>query len=80
MSENNRPPSKNAMKSLSMITGFGISFAVEVWLIGFVFGGWLDEKLAGGKGYLTMLMIVLAIAFAFISFYQLVIRLEKGDK
>ncbi|MDD2568395.1 MAG: AtpZ/AtpI family protein [Clostridia bacterium] len=58
---------------------FGINLAVRIYLIGVLFGGWLDRRFGGGNGYITIVMVVFTIFFSIYMLYRDLLRLEKAQ-
>lgn len=77
-SENKRKPYRGEGKTgLALMMSFGINLAVRIYLIGVLFGGWLDRRFGGGNGYVTAAMVVITIFFSIYMLYRDLLRLEK---
>lgn len=64
------------VRSWQLISGFAFAFAARIFLLGIVFGGWLDRNFFGDKGYASMFMLVLTIIYSFYFLYRDCIRIN----
>lgn len=64
------------VRSWQLISGFAFAFAARIFLLGIVFGGWLDRNYFGDKGYASMFMLVLTIVYSFYFLYRDCIRIN----
>ena len=62
------------------MANFGVSLAIRLYLIGVLLGGWLDRRWAGGKGYLTILMVLITIVYSIYMLYRDLMNMEKQDE
>ncbi len=61
---------RKTMRSWQLITGFAFSFAIKIFFLGYVVGGWLDRNYFGDKGYASMFMILFSIVYSFYFLYR----------
>lgn len=76
----NKPPEQSPLPAAAKVVGVGLSFglglAVQIYVLGIVVGGWLDEKL-GSAPWCVLGCSLLAI---FVAFRQLLAGLNLWAK